>query len=862
MENDPLEDNLNEPNGEESPDNDEPSSSNQVDNSHNVISGSTFGDVAGNINIGDQHTYYVNDNKIFREISVDDLIEKNAVRPSKGDPIIQTLMSEHLIIVYADITWESKHIINYVAQQILENQLNNNKKLYTTISGVNASALEQGLRQYQPETEAADDTVPSPRTGLYDAVVLVYETESTKYSPQALISLTEIATENNLYLILETQQTSAKWGLTYQFEGIFFDFHIQSPYEDEDLTTWLINLLTDEDAPTFQLEDLDKFVKSVDETSVYPDNQLTVGQTAAALGCPGNLRRFDTRLRNLTSMSNLQELISTILTESDPLVTWFDNLSREERYIVLTVSLINGLEQKRFWSIYELLIKYSWRERDQQLVMADHQDTLLQLREYIDFPNNPAEPIQLNANVQSQILNYALKGYLRSVVNAIPLIAYLLTFPLETTGVFAERPKIGPLKLRDIFGSEYDSAMSTFQQRSYLNEQLISSIARIALNQFDTTEHLFLVWVDYGNDNDGNQSRLGDLFSRIFLRMYELEDTHQTSSQNWYEQRQTFQLLGEWYKRYQSLQSTRQILSTSIIKSSTKVQIRETLALVLCDMAISDSVSAQDFMQLGNESITDTPLKLIDDLRTHVPDRQPLASDLQSPWHMLIAFAIDPEPSVRINVAVNLHKLKAKYPQHFISLLRFMAGDINPDVRLVIASVIMQLFIDDRRNIYLITLLLNETDETTYQSQLRENSEHYLSRNINLRTDYLYTQLTATIALLLISSLSLQKNHNIENWQYLKIHMQTYLRSGHGNYFAAFQQSLDSLIAQDERIEGLKDRIAKIIPYIVRDSVMGNRTSPISVYVQSRLNRWGIQYNAQQNTRHLDPKPEGTTLPQ
>jgi hypothetical protein len=525
----------------------------------------------------------------------------------------------------------------------------------------------------------------------------------------------------------------------------------------------------------------------------------------------------------------------------------------------LTLALINQLEQKRFWSIYEVLIKSAWRERDQTLVMADYQDTLSRLSDYIHFTNNQNEVIAMSEAVQSQIISYALDGYVRSIVNALPVLAHLLTYTEDMTELINTNddiPNISPLKRREIFGTEYDSVKPSHNKHSTLQQQLVSSITQITLNQVDITESLFLTWfIDY-QGAPKQQDNLRRWFSHIFLTMYNQESINQRDDIPWHQTRTTYQILYRWYINYQETSSSGQVFATT---NNQKVGVRQSLAYVLSNLAMSDYVRTQDFMQCESDVPSTDTLTIITPYVIELPDAQPAGDQLTSPWHMLIALALDPSWEVRAAVADNLPKLLVKYPSHFLHMLRLLASDSHPSVRFNVAASISQLFMHDQTNFYLVRLLLNETDKATYQSQLINTPQHYTLHQVNaVPTTYTLSHWTAFMAVLWISMQETPSNRQMQNLDYLKICLQAYLRQ-QAEYLNAFTDSLNYLISLQDNMQS--QQLALIVSYMLSDTVYGNRVSFVSQYIQKNIKKWGLDIDPQLHTNTLDSNPEGTFRP-
>jgi hypothetical protein len=489
------------------------------------------------------------------------------------------------------------------------------------------------------------------------------------------------------------------------------------------------------------------------------------------LGTPKLIRDFPKKLNELVQNQKKEapagfgEVVSQLISLRDTRIQdWFDELKTDEaRYLVLTLSLVNSpdMRQETFWAIYERLTEQPWRTRQQQLKMHDY----LQIRQEIDntyinivnefdwISQEHVTRIRFADPRDGQaIITHALNGYRRSLVRALRILADIITEAGRLDGADRDVPMRALTDL-DIWGQDLAPSSELEQHRSALRKRLIDSIVQIRAYEKSTVENLLLAWAQginleelpaYLSENE-RKRRAAQIalqarraFTETVLRIYTFEPTSEDNSVSkpWYQKHSAFRLLHRWYKSYaypvaekdeidiffslvrgEANDDTLQSDIRQLFKRDRLYQVRTALVHLLYGFA-------QKHIEIFTQN-SDGASHLL----KAVPTAKPVAEELTSMWHMLVALAWNEAIEVRQAVAERLGILLSQdyFPmanQYFFPLFALLASDWNSNVRISVANVLTD--ISDDFRITFINYLLDLP--TAPVSRQPTDPKHYLYR--------------------------------------------------------------------------------------------------------------------------------------
>jgi hypothetical protein len=517
--------------------------------------------------------------------------------------------------------------------------------------------------------------------------------------------------------------------------------------------------------------------------------KITFYKLGEWLNSPGYVNRFIDLLQSETNRpASLLALMEAVSKADVRVRVWFDQLPSDERYFVLALSLADRLPKETFWAIYERLTQRGWRERIQTLTMTDYQQIQSRLSEYIvtqqtDGDAGNQETIGFkDEDARQSVIRYAIQNYGRSLVQALPILADIITGTTQKPDS-RESWVVARLRDLDISGPELVYEEDNQPRRDNVRLRLIDSIVQIARREPATTEHLLLAWAEGSSASSSSESRerLRAALSDTLIQMYKTE----SANKNVWMQRDSFALLRRWYRTYRPHSNTvagmleaRGYLTDQ--RTERRTSIRMTLVRALC--ALTQVAPPEEFGE------HDAGMKK---LTTAMPDAQP--NDPVSPWHMLLALAWDPYFQVRQAAAayIIIFNRDDRYYQEFEDLLRVLASDWNHQVRAQTAWTMRYLALQKPPYfLYLINHLLDQK-EALVNRDLKQNPDHYLHLEYERVSEgmerYPLHLWTACLSMLYLAE---------GNWKAFSAFAHSRLQDGDEKLLDAFSDALDAYVQE------------------------------------------------------------------
>jgi hypothetical protein len=791
-------------------------------NVKNWVSGEISLTDQSSIHIGDQYLSY--STALLRQALY--LIPKEdseVVPPSNAEQILDILSAHHLVILSAPSFWRSSYVAEYLAFAIHEQyakasedpQKRENIPIYSLTSEASGEALLDALRDKNNK--------------LYHAVIIASGVLPDKYSGNLLTQLAHQATVRDAYLILTTEESQSQWenALSHSItEEQLVDLRTHSPYTDDDLVQWLMNS-----------HDLSQWIeqavgqpRSADQT--ISGTNLTLHKIATELGSPGAIQQFLNAIRaintELAELSDIQTLFNHVMEQRERsseqrVEEWFNNLEESEKYLVLAISLLDGLQQETFWAIYEQLTQNAWRERDMQLAMTDYHDIEVKLDQFVSATGDRVS--FHNAEERRKLVAYALDGYRRSLVQALPVLADIVSGANQPvaheTGSLA-----GKLRVLDIFGSELEPTGENRQRQERLRNSIANSIAQIAQREPSTTEHLLLAWASGVGDPASEivNMRLRIAVIITLVQMLTIVSPEE-SAKIWYEKHRAFWLLGQWYERYNARQTVA-YSQTAIATEDRHRNIRGTMALALCHLG--RHMSVEDFGHLSEES----------ELTNKVPDRQPRTRDLKSPWDMLLALAWDSDTHVRSSILEGIPLLAQRHLDHAETLIKMLASDWRATVRIEVAEMLASLYTRNSSYMYIINYLFN-MEEDIIARHIPQDANHYMRRDaVANQYPYQLHLWTATMTLFFIAQQDEAAFH---------VYFDTLLKreNEQENLYCALEDVVRFVLADTSLIEQFRD---SALLYLLTHVNPDNSPSRMSQLLATEIRTYVVHTSIERNT--------------
>jgi hypothetical protein len=768
------------------------------------------GNVFGEFRVGSGGTVNFNtdtpETPIFDRLLLDDYqdTQSEELAPGKLTPLVEKLRKQHIIILEAPAYWR----LQYVAQHLAV--------------AISSPEGEGGFPIYQPaRTDINGETL---RSDLQHADIAIKTLIVSDVSPQsyplfAIQQIRETAErkQNGMYIILTTQVRRHDWKHVEK-EDIFCSLNSDGEdsyqvYTEANLAAWLRHELQYGKRPDLKHQLVESSVLPKgdlnDDTII---NGLTIKAVASKLRSPGLIQRFAKQLPQWAAKDDIKKFIDQIIAEADTrLQGWFDRLTTPERYLVLAIALVRGQPQETFWAIYEKLIKEAWRERELQLPMTDYLtiaasglDEFIKVGDQIAFDSSADE---------KNLIKYALEKYRRSVVQALPILADIIT---QVRRPDADRYGSVVERLRElaIYGSELAPLYPSFVRQMDLRDSLIDSIAWIALVEPNTTDHLLLAWAEGKPSDPEIDQRLRQAFVDTILHLHQIGLNPE--AKHWYEQRPSLELLFRWYNSYyeRSDSANRQ---TVIRRGS----IRATLAQSIYNLALLGETGIAEFGALNDAT----------DPLAGVPDKQPEPSEISSLWHMLVALAYDPDDFVRLSVASFLPRLREKYPDHFRRLLLTTASDLSSILRFFLARVLTWLYLEENDlYFHLIDYLLDKANpKESLLDWNQKDDKNYLKGQFSAEklNKFAMNAWTATMAVLLIAEKESERS-------LLDIYLHTRLTNENHALYEAYKDVLDFIVRNDWLFQEMQR--AGVLKHILMEPTGDNRLTAPARSLEGQLN--------------------------
>ncbi|MBX3083733.1 MAG: hypothetical protein KF716_19020 [Anaerolineae bacterium] len=634
--------------------------------------------------------------------------------PSSINELIAKLNDQRLLILYAPVHYGVDYVADYLAQQLRR------ERIYRYDSDAPGSKLRGIFENKEREADLKNSVilVPSVRPEQYVDVWM----DIARLAASPILNVRVILT------------TSTEVGWRAQNTPAFVSLDNYPAYTPADLSAWLIKGLDDARGRLESIGVLQAQDKLLSSSTQLSGLDMTIEALAARLKGPAPTANFVARLRTLTATDRRERVRSFLedieAAQSSQVQAWFNGLEyKEERYFVLALALLDsldwteGVEQGTFWAIYERLTQEAWRERDTQLSMADYLNLAQKLSTFINVENNRIR--FRNRDDQRTIIAQALKTHRRALVQALPMLAGILTAEARPTTAQSDNLARG-LNSLDIVGSDLYTSENLSSRQNALRDNIALSIARIGKLEPSTTEYLLLSWAEGLADSASEEAniRLRLAVSRTLVQIMRLEtadfDTDPgTDGANQTQSWSATRLLSDWYQRFRNGSA-----GSTYIAPSRRANIRSTMSIALAHLgrAYQDSPTYFGIEQAGINKSQAVDLAIPSN--TGQPE---IPSTL---WNMLISLAWDPDPAVRASAVYGVPELLESYPDQAERLLELMASDWNVNVRVNVARLLVALIERDPWRSYLLHRLLTMPDVDSGRTEpirhLDGRSDHYL----------------------------------------------------------------------------------------------------------------------------------------
>jgi hypothetical protein len=753
-----------------------------------------FGDFVQNVIPGSQHDLALTEVTLSRAT-----VE---TKPSQLTPLVEKLREQHAVVLSAPRWSGISYIVDHLAKEIVSPAIDSENS-----PNVEASTSEDKPAAYKLMQDVSVGTLLDALSRLQcpGSVIIVDDASASANRGDKLVyqkgyggqleRIIETVREYDLYIIITTHQLPQEWGNNVAL----IELVRANPYTERDLTLWLCRELNQIRLHK-QMVTLGVFP---DDATVQPDtvieaiDQKTVAQIASELKWVERIDNFAKKLEGLSSITGVNEAVRECFDSAKseyriPLKPWFDNLEPEQQYLVLAISLINDLPQETFWTIYEYLTQHAWRQRNQALSMSDYFHIQAQLVDYIDAKGDQIRFV--DAQDRIDLITYALDAYRRSLVQALPILARILTQRrLETD----KRSVESTLREWDVFGSVIERDDETQLRWSKLRISLATGIAQVALRERKTTSSLILDWANSG---------MYDAVSSVIVQLYRVEqdlphDEAGTPS-CWYEQYTAFSFLYEWYERcYQTYNPETWAYRRLTGRVDRYANVRGTIAYVLCDLS---RIMSDDLFGIGDE----IPAEL-----TSVPRIQTSPNSIKSPWNLVVALTQDPSSDTIVGLLAGLPLLSQRRPILGEQLLLALASSWDVDVLLRVGLFLFSDYVSDRRKFYLVDRLM-DSRKIAYDRDPASAPPYLEHRAHSWRdTGFEPRQLAAAYAMFLIGvwydpDFPTDKN-SADADSIFKLYLKTWLSSSDSSQFKAFEYVLRAL-PEENLNPGFKKVFARI----------------------------------------------------
>lgn len=655
---------------------------------------------ADSINLGDTNTYYYSqtvDDAVLRREQFDLSI---AIRPTNLKDLIARLNFNKILLISSRSRWLPESVALHIATRYLSNAVvpDNDLPIYVLASETSIQRLLDEIRRKHQDLRLGVIFAPGLQAKQFSA------------NPELLLRLVQLLRQLDIYMVATTIDDEQDWIRATNQDSVkqyIVDFDAQQaydaqliPYRKEDLVDWLVHRLNEERSQ-FSISEFVPEYPVHSETTLDKAHQITVQKVVNLLVYPELVQRFANRLivrqrvtQEIKSQQTVQEIIDDLKTEEQhesqaTLRAWFEDLQPSARYFVLAVCLVNGLPQETFWAIYERLTAQAWRERDQQISMTDYLDITNKLDKYIEV--NESTIGLRNSSYYRWLIGFALDNYRRSLVQAIPILADIVSGANLRISTMDDGAVSRRLPLLAIFGSDLESLAQGSTRQRTLKNSLTASIAEIARRERATTEHLLVAWAEHGGDLNDNQSGqlLREAAALTMVQMFRMEDPV-LDAPNPIHKYPTVAMLLRWYKDYQ--------YDPRSPRAYQQRRARIRAAIAMFTSYIGRYLTPEDFGATP-EQVRATLL---------MPDHEPQADEIQTPAQLIAALAWDREPIARAGVTYFLSELVESHPIFVAALVEVLSTDWDPNVLLALANQLVKLYIIDPRNLYLIYGLLDQ----------------------------------------------------------------------------------------------------------------------------------------------------------
>ncbi|MFW5748063.1 MAG: hypothetical protein ACOCYT_00460 [Chloroflexota bacterium] len=702
--------------------------------------------------------YYSSTNEVFQSYRLSLVKDKQAVPPGEIESLLALVKKHRLILLEAPEHWGQEYVAEFLAYKLI--------RPTTELDGGRDDEVDVLVPVGEVNGQTVVDALPLRQKGqdedkvIKDRVLYIARVTAASYTPGMLNRLSQYASQHNLFIIMTTTQKPEDWRDTWQSADSLVSLSKQSPYSDADLTRWLCNRLNDPNDTDLRQRLIQLDALGPDSDPVAPQTPLSDGDALTVQAFVAEYVRSPYMVRNLGELlreatpGTIGQTIKRAEEQRDRrLQDWFNNLEEEERYMVLAVGLLNNIPEQTFWAIYEKLVQERWRVRDTALRMSDYRVILARLKNYI-------EPVAgqirfVDQDNRRKIIYYALQAYRRSLTNALPFIADLITS--ANSGGAAISSQVGindDLQALEIWGTDLAPSEESRSRRERLRDSLIASLVEIDRYESITTDHILQAWAERdfaefsGQPSTEANIRIKQAFSDTLLRMHWRDNPE--DDKDYWETRRSLRLLSTWYSTIQREDyqlggggvTRRQLaqLLPQIDRNRRRSNLRMTIAFTLCDFC--SNMDAADYGSFDDAA----------DLLAGPPAAPMTVTELRSLWHMLMAMTWEDDPTVRLLIAEHSWRLLGS-PERFQALLTVLVGDWNEQVRVQVAGLLATLVSLDLSYLQWINYFLISDPASLPDRSVAD--DHYLADEVKrMGTDDYPSHLwTATLAMVYVGGI-------------------------------------------------------------------------------------------------------------
>jgi hypothetical protein len=312
------------------------------------------------------------------EETLDDIKADSFVPPSNDKTLLTTLRTQHLLVICGANRMGKAALSRYVAFRL---------------------EVEQGSWDtYRMRRRSELQDLVDGLSLQNNTTILVYDTEPLEFD-DTLQSVQETAVKTGNYVIMTTDVSKENLQLPVECKACIVQVTLDSHYTRADLRLLLQNRIG------HLLPQL-------------TEREMSVQDLIYGLGSPSQIVRFSEMVSagsQLPGTTEIKEMIRTLQNVDLEISRWLSSLDKNERYLAISLALLDDLSEKRFWMLYEEMVSI-WQKRDFTLLPLDYY-ALEKFKGFVSL--GPRFTFQ-ESEYRNTLLNVLLPQYRRSLAAILP----------------------------------------------------------------------------------------------------------------------------------------------------------------------------------------------------------------------------------------------------------------------------------------------------------------------------------------------------------------------------------------------------------------------------------------------------------